>query len=103
MLALTDSARDVVRKIPNQPMLPSSAGLRIAYRTGVAADGSLEVAAVHEPHPDDQVVDSDGARVFLGTRAATALADKVLDARTDDRGRIEFSVDHQSAAAPTGR
>lgn len=103
MLTLTDSARDVVRKIPHQPLLPSTAGLRICRRTGVAADGPLDVAAVHEPEPTDQVVDSDGARVFLGEQAAVALDGLVLDAGTDDRGRIQFSVVGPREAVPTGR
>jgi hypothetical protein len=44
----------------------------------------------------DQVVESDGARVFLAEGAAEALADKSLDAEVDNQGGVAFSVGPQA-------
>jgi iron-sulfur cluster assembly protein len=88
MLTLTENALDLVRKIPNQPMLPSSAGLRISRST--ADHGGLSVKAEEEPRAGDRVVDRNGARVFVGERAVSAVKNKVLDARIDSAGRIQF-------------
>jgi iron-sulfur cluster assembly protein len=88
MLTITENALDLVRRIPKQPMLPSTAGLRISRST--ADHGGLNVKAEEEPRKGDRVVDRDGARVFVGERAVSAVKDKVLDARFDSSGRIEF-------------
>ncbi|HET6626339.1 MAG TPA: Fe-S cluster assembly protein HesB [Nocardioidaceae bacterium] len=99
MLTITETARDLVRKIPNQPMLPTTAGLRIFCRQN--QDGSLTVKAEKKPREGDQVLDYDGARIFLGERAAPSLKDKVLDALLDDSGRIQFvltAVQREAAA-----
>jgi Fe-S cluster assembly iron-binding protein IscA len=42
------------------------------------------------PRPDDQVVEQEGARVFVEPAAATVLDDKVLDVRVDDGGGVQF-------------
>jgi Fe-S cluster assembly iron-binding protein IscA len=92
MLTITPTARDYVSRIADDPMLPSTAGLRISRRYGDAADGPLNVAATAEPHRDDTVLDYDGARVFVCSRSADSLEDKMLDADLDGDGRIQFAV-----------
>lgn len=95
MLTLTENAREVVRKIPNQPYLSPTAGLRIA-RKGAVPDGALFVAAETQPHDGDEVVTDSGARVFLDKYALPALAGKILDARLDRTGRLQFSLVRQA-------
>jgi Fe-S cluster assembly iron-binding protein IscA len=90
MLTLTETARSFVRRIPDNPMLPPSAGLRISRHRG-AADGGLQVSKAGEPAEGDQVLECDGARVFLGQRAVDAVQGKVLDAGIQD-GRIQFML-----------
>jgi iron-sulfur cluster assembly protein len=90
MLAVTEQAATVIRAIAHRPELPEGAGLRIASDTGAPEDLSVAAAAV--PEDGDQVVDENGARVFLDAGVVDLLDDKVLDARVDDGGSAEFLV-----------
>jgi Fe-S cluster assembly iron-binding protein IscA len=88
MLTLTENATTVIRSLGARPELSEGAGLRITS----AADGPdrLAISTASTPEAGDQVVDNEGARVFLEPRAAEVLDDKVLDARVDDQGTVEF-------------
>jgi iron-sulfur cluster assembly protein len=92
MLTITEKALGLVRRIPDNPMLPATAGLRISRPRGATTSGRLRVEATAEPMPGDKVLDYDGGRVFLGRHAFEALKGKLLDARHDAKGRIEFLV-----------
>jgi Fe-S cluster assembly iron-binding protein IscA len=50
------------------------------------------VQAVAEPHPGDRVLESDGARVYLDDVADPRVEGHVLDAVTEDTGRVQFVV-----------
>ena len=90
MLTITSDAATAVRAIVEASEVPSEAGgLRISKDAGEQAL-SLSLAAV--PAEDDKVVDADGARVFLDEQAAQLLDDKVLDAGSDDQGRVQFGI-----------
>lgn len=93
MLVLSDNAATTIRDIVERPELPDATGLRIAG----AGDGSgqLSVAPVATPEEDDQVIEDQGARVFLESDAAAILDDKVLDAGVDDEGRVSFFLGTQ--------
>jgi iron-sulfur cluster assembly protein len=86
MLTLTDQADDIIRNIPADYGSSTSAGLRIA----LGSDDGLQVHRAAQPRPLDEVLDFDGARLFLGPVAARRLDGKRLDARVDDRGRVQF-------------
>ena len=94
MLTLTDNASNIVRNIASQSPEPDTAGLRIT------SDGSAEapfaVTAADTAQPGDQVVDSEGAHVYLDGPTADLLDDKVLDARVDEEGRVEFALGQQA-------
>jgi len=90
MLAVTEQAATVIRAIADRPELPEGAGLRIA--SDADADAGLSVAAAAEPEVGDQVVDENGARVFVDAGVTSLLEDKILDARVDDQGGAEFRV-----------
>ena len=93
MLILTDNATAVVKGIADQ--LPEASGLRITG--GPATDPSLEVSPAPAAEPGDAVVEQEGATVFLDENAALLLDDKVLDARVDEEGRVEFGLGQQQA------
>jgi hypothetical protein len=95
VLTITDTARDVLRKIPKQPDLPGSAGLRIARRE--TSDRGFHVMAAPHARSGDHVVEDGDARVFLGPVAAERFRGRELDARRDARGRIEFVVREASS------
>ncbi len=98
MLVLTEAAADVVKSVTSTSQAPQGAGLRIASATAEPeSPGSLEITATSGPAADDQVVEADGARVFLEPFAAAYLQDKVLDARVDEQGNAHFTLGMQGA------
>lgn len=88
MLTITDRALKVLRTVTGHPRLAESSGLRIARRS--PSSESLQVKPVQGPEPGDVVIERSKGRLFLGPVAARRLRDKVLDARTDAEGRVEF-------------
>lgn len=92
MLTMTENAVLVIRDLTAQQQAPPGAGLRIASD---AAAGSLTLALVASPAQGDQVVDNDGARVFLDPQAAQILDDKALDAVIDAEGGVRFGFADQ--------
>ena len=90
MLQLTENATTIVRSISEQAQ---GAGLRLA--ANAEPDGALSAALVPEPEGADQVIEQEGARVFLDQGAAAELDDKVLDAGMDDSGNVQFGISQQ--------
>lgn len=93
MLDVTENATDVIRQITDRPEMPDGAGLRIAPSD---QPDNLSVSPADTPEEGDQVVENEGARVFLEAEVAVMLDDKVLDARVNDAGGVEFVVATQS-------
>lgn len=96
MLALTEKAVTVIRTLTEQSEAPDSSGLRIATEpsepTGPAVDQTLRLLMSDAPQEGDQVLDADGARLFLDGSAADFLDDKALDASVDSDGNVNFEV-----------
>lgn len=93
MLTLTENASTLIKNLAEQTAVAENAGLRIS--TGEDA-AQLSVDLTPAPEPDDKVIESEGARVFLEENAALALDDKVLDAHMDDAGAVRFQIDAQA-------
>ena len=93
MLTLTDSASTIVKSIIESTPDNTDAALRISVSEPGATDLSLAVAASAEPN--DTVIETAGAIVFVEENAAHVLDDKVLDAEIDDEGSVRFSIDAQ--------
>ncbi len=91
MLQLTENATTIVRSISEQSQ---GAGLRLA--SGAEPDGALSAALVPTAEAEDQVIEQEGARVFLDQGAAAELDDKVLDAGMDDSGNVQFGISLQA-------
>lgn len=94
MLTITTDAADAIRAIVSSPELPETAGVRIAPATQSADTGGaalvLELASA--PGAEDEVIDEEGAQVFLDPATADALSDKLLDAEIDSGGQFRFAV-----------
>jgi iron-sulfur cluster assembly protein len=88
MLTMTPAARAVVRKVTAHPRLGENSGLRIADKAEVA----LQVCAVTGPRSGDEVVERDGARIFLGPAAGRRLRGRLLDVAKERNGRFHFIV-----------
>jgi iron-sulfur cluster assembly protein len=90
MLTLTDNATAIVNEITTQPGLSDEAGLRITSTP--SPEPAFEVTAAAQGEPGDQVVEQDGATIYLDESAALLLDDKVLDAAVDQSGKVEFAL-----------
>jgi iron-sulfur cluster assembly protein len=89
MLAITNDAADVIRGL-----MDSGAGaLRIAPAapTSNGHGPALLLELAPEPEVEDEVVDADGAQVFVDPGIVPTLEDKVLDAHVDGE-QLEFAV-----------
>jgi len=90
MLTLTKNATDVVRSLTERP---NTTGLRIAGRRD--ASKGFAVTTAEAPQASDQVVEQDGATVYLDEEAAMQLDNQVLDAGTDSEGNLQFALSMQ--------
>jgi iron-sulfur cluster assembly protein len=90
MLTLTDSAVTAIRNLTAQPELPDETGLRIMSQE--QGGPAFQVTLAENPVDGDQVIETEGARVFLEPGAAVALDDKSLDAQVDDEGTVAFTL-----------
>jgi len=95
LLALTDNAVEAVKGIVSSSDETSEAsGLRmVAERAGPRANFQLSVVPL--PAEDDEVIDEQGARVFLEPEAASLLDDKVLDASLE-QDQVAFTIADQA-------
>jgi iron-sulfur cluster assembly protein len=95
VLALTDNATDAIERILAAPGVPIGAGIRIAPGTAVsdggAATNELQLSVADEPTDTDEVIEEQGARVFVEDTVCDYLEDKQLDAEVIDE-RVRFSL-----------
>ena len=91
MLALTENVTEIVKKLAEE--VPAISGLRIATEP----DGqSLSVSPADRALETDQVVEQDGATIYIDGPAAEMLDDKILDGGVDAEGNIEFALGQQA-------
>jgi iron-sulfur cluster assembly protein len=93
MLTLTETASTVVKTIVDRNSGADDTGLRINTDSEGGSEFAVTIAAAE---PTDQVVEKDGARVFLGENAVEALDDKVLDAQVGEDGSVRFALANQA-------
>ena len=97
MLAISDSAAEAIRGLVAAPEVPDSAGLRITTPpTPSQGEASFELPVVATPAEDDEVVEEQGAQVFLESGAAALLEDKRLEAQVE-AGQVTFAIAQQAA------
>jgi Fe-S cluster assembly iron-binding protein IscA len=94
LLALTDNAVEAVKSIVSSADEASeTSGLRmVAERAGTQAN--FHLAVVPLPAEDDEVIDEQGARIFLEPEAASLLDEKVLDASLE-QDQVAFTIADQ--------
>ena len=95
MLALTEGAVDAVKRlVESSEETTDSSGLRmVAEPAGLRTN--LQLSVVSLPAEDDQIIEEQGARIFLEPEAAALLDDKVLDASVE-QGQVAFTLAEQS-------
>jgi Fe-S cluster assembly iron-binding protein IscA len=95
VLTLTTDATEAIEQILTSPGVPSGAGLRITPGTSSDNDATpateLTVAVTEGPAAGDEVIEDQGARVFIENTVSGYLDDKLLDAELVDE-RVRFSL-----------
>ena len=101
MLMITENAGQAIESIVANAEMPDGSGLRIDApdeppatpdRSGVP----LQLEVTSQPAEQDQVVSEGGANVFVSSKAAPMLDDKVLDVRvSEDTDRVQFVIGPQ--------
>jgi iron-sulfur cluster assembly protein len=92
MLSLTEQAKEVIKGIVEE--VGPEAGLRITASGEGNGDTALDFDLAPAPGEGDEVVEDDGAKVFLDPAAAEVLADKTLD--VEEHGdHFHFSLGEQ--------
>ncbi|MBD3940502.1 Fe-S cluster assembly protein HesB [Microbacterium sp. NEAU-LLC] len=90
MLTLTDNAATLISGFVRSQGRNTRSGIRIRMAGGDHAHG-LNVEYAAAPSPADEIVERNGARVFLDSSAALYLASKELDA-TFRNGMVDLTV-----------
>jgi len=93
MLALTDSAVDAIKKVA-----PGEAGLRL-FASADGPESTLQLEIAEEPTKGDEVLEVQGAQLFLEPSAATMVEDKVLDA-VQQGPKVQFALGQQQQQQP---
>jgi len=60
----------------------------------VGAEMNFQLSVVALPGEDDEVIEEQGARLFLDPEAASLLGDKILDARIESN-QVAFTIADQ--------
>jgi iron-sulfur cluster assembly protein len=99
MLTITSNAAEAIRAIVENTDVPEEGGIRISIARQNGAEASLELAISPAPMEGDEVLNANGAHVFLDELAAVALDDKSLDAEMEG-GEISFGIVDRDEEAP---
>jgi iron-sulfur cluster assembly protein len=99
MLTITSNAAEAIRAIVQGTDVPDDGGIRISIARQNGSQASLELAISPAPMEGDDVLDVNGAHVFLDEMASVALDDKSLDAEVDG-GEISFGIVDRDEAGP---
>jgi iron-sulfur cluster assembly protein len=94
MLTITSNAAEAIRAIVQSTDVPDDGGIRISIARQNGTQAALELALSPAPMEGDNVLELNGAHVFLDETAALALDDKALDAEMQG-GEISFGIVEQ--------
>jgi Fe-S cluster assembly iron-binding protein IscA len=95
MLTVTDDAVTAIRTLAAQNDLPPQTGVRISSTTGESGATALGLSVAEGPLPEDEVIEVQGARVFVDSAVAADLEDKALDAQVTEQGQVQFMLANQ--------
>lgn len=92
MLLLTENAVAAIRELTTQPQFADDMGLRIAPER--EEPSTLALSVTDGPQEGDQVIETEGARLYLEPSAAVLLDHMSLDADVNEEG-VEFHIAEQ--------
>jgi iron-sulfur cluster assembly protein len=97
VLTITPNAKAAIESILDEPRVPEGAGVRIASKEPVSnavVGRDLSLSVAEDPDATDEVIDREGARVFVDDAVTEFLADKQLDAGVVGK-RVCFTIAEQ--------
>jgi iron-sulfur cluster assembly protein len=95
-LTLTENAVEAVKEIvASAPEAQESSGMRIVAHEAADGQAAFELSIASVPAEDDEVIEEQGARVFLESSASDLLGGKALDARIDSDRQVAFLIGDQ--------
>jgi len=98
-IMLTPDAAEAIKGLVETP---GAEGLRISSMATQSPDTQgpgLEVALSGGPQPQDAVIETEGARLFLAPEAVQVMDDKILDADVEG-GEVRFALLEQAEEPP---
>lgn len=102
VMTLSEAAAARVRELV-QNTTPPVAGLRVGVKKGGCAGMEYTMATVADPDPRDEVVEADGARVFVDRGAVLFLLGAQMDYETTKfRSGFTFRNPNQVSACGCG-
>jgi iron-sulfur cluster assembly protein len=99
VLTITSNAAEAIRAIVQSTDVPDDGGIRISIARQNGSQASLELALSPAPMEGDDVLELNGAHVFLDEMASAALDDKSLDAEMEG-GEISFGIVERDEDGP---
>jgi iron-sulfur cluster assembly protein len=99
MLTITSNAAEAIRAIVESTDVPEEGGIRISIAQQNGAQASLELAVSPAPLEGDEILEEEGAHVFLDEMAVMALEDKSLDAEIEG-DQISFGIVEREEGGP---
>jgi iron-sulfur cluster assembly protein len=97
VLTVTHEAAEAIQTLTEGIPETETAGLRISVQEGEGGAAQLALSVADAPLPADEVVESEGATVYLAEPVVEFMADKTLDATVQDEG-VAFTI--QGPAEP---
>ncbi|MDZ7292825.1 MAG: iron-sulfur cluster assembly accessory protein [candidate division KSB1 bacterium] len=100
MITITPRAADEIKRIMAQEN-ESDLALRVGVQAGCCSDFSYFLALDKDPGPEDQVLESNGVKVYLDSQSAPHLAGMEIDF-TDGLHGPGFTFKNPNAASTCG-
>jgi Fe-S cluster assembly iron-binding protein IscA len=93
MLSITEGAAEAIRRM-QASSASDAAGVRIftAPQSVNAGSAGMQIEVADQPEDADEVIEKDGARIYVAPAASSALADKLLEVRTGPDGHDVLAV-----------
>jgi len=100
VLTVTHDAAEAIHTLTDQIPETETAGLRISVQEGEGGTAQLALSVADAPFPADEVVEAEGATVYLAEPVVAFMDDKTLDATVQDEG-VAFSIQGPAAEGPS--
>ena len=91
MLSVTHEASKAIQTLTDQIPEADNAGLRISVEAGDGGNAQIALSIAESPFPADEIVESEGATIYVAEPVVEFLEDKTLDATVQDEG-VAFSI-----------